>query len=41
MESNRSRWLTNKEISDGVIEAINNKNKIHTVGQIEPWDKRP
>lgn len=41
MEENQSRWLTNKEISDGVIAALKHKNKIRTVGQIEPWQNRP
>ncbi|WP_160314251.1 hypothetical protein [Bacillus sp. 522_BSPC] len=40
-EGSRSRWLTNKEISDGIIEAIKKKKKILTIGQIEPWDKHP
>lgn len=35
IEGARSRWLTNKEISDGVIEAINKRNKILTIGQID------
>lgn len=34
-------WLTNKEISDVVIKAIKNKNRITTIGQLEPWEKRP
>lgn len=41
IEDNRSRWLTNKEISDGVIASIKKRNKIRTIGQIEPWEKRP
>lgn len=41
LEGTHSRWLTNKEISDGVIEAIMKREKIHIIGQIEPWDKRP
>ncbi|MEI3614975.1 short-chain dehydrogenase [Pseudogracilibacillus sp. SO30301A] len=41
IKDNRSRWLTNKEISDGVIASIKKRNKIRTVGQIEPWEKRP
>ncbi|MGA3600125.1 short-chain dehydrogenase [Lysinibacillus agricola] len=35
IEGARSRWLTNKEISDGVIEAIKKRNKILTIGQID------
>ncbi|AXI08219.1 SDR family NAD(P)-dependent oxidoreductase [Oceanobacillus sp. 143] len=41
IEGANSRWLTNKEISDGIIEAIKKKKKILTIGQIEPWDKHP
>ena len=41
MEDAHSRWLTHKEISDGVIEAIEQPERIHTIGQIEPWEKRP
>lgn len=36
-----SRWLTNDEISEGVIEAIQKKNKVTIVGQLEPWKNRP
>lgn len=41
IENTRSRWLTNKEISDGVIEAIQKGDQTQTIGQLEPWDKRP
>lgn len=41
IEGDRSRWLTNEEISAGVIEAMEEKNKIVTIGQIEPWGKHP
>ncbi|MBS4209461.1 short-chain dehydrogenase [Bacillus sp. FJAT-50079] len=40
-EGNQSRWLTHQEISNGVIEAIQQKKSVHTVGVIEPWEKRP
>lgn len=40
-EGARTRWLTNKEISEGVIEAIKKKKKVLIVGQIEPWENRP
>ncbi|OCA88508.1 hypothetical protein A8F94_24450 [Bacillus sp. FJAT-27225] len=40
-EGAHSRWLTNNEISDGVIEAIQKRKKVLTIGQIEPWEKRP
>lgn len=40
-EGTRSRWLTSKEISEGVIEAIRKKKKVLIIGQIEPWENRP
>ena len=36
-----SRWLTHKEISDGVIEAIDKRNTILIIGQIDSWDNHP
>lgn len=36
-----SRWLTNEEISSGVIEAIKKKENVATIGQVEPREKRP
>jgi len=41
MEDAGSRWLTNNEISDGVIKAIEERKKIQIVGQIDPWGERP
>ncbi|MDG5788400.1 short-chain dehydrogenase [Evansella sp. AB-P1] len=41
IENKRSRWLTQEEISNGVIEAIHSNKCSHIVGVIEPWDKRP
>lgn len=41
MADTHSRWLTNQEISAGVIEAMEKKEKIHIVGQLEPWENRP
>lgn len=41
LENDHSRWLTNEEISQGVIDSIQNDRLIHTVGTIEPWEKRP
>jgi len=38
---NRSRWLTNAEISNGVLDAIVSNKPQHVVGQIEPWGQRP
>lgn len=37
----QSRWLTNHEISAGVIEAIRTKVPLLTVGTLEPWERRP
>jgi len=39
-ESNRSRWLTDDEISGGVIKAIKTNQDV-LVGQLEPWSERP
>ena len=36
-----SRWLTNREISSGVIEAIKSDDDVKMVGTVEPWEKRP
>lgn len=41
LEGEFSRWLSHKEISVGVIDAIRHRKKILTVGQLEPWEKRP
>lgn len=41
VESNRSRWLTHEEISNGVLEAIEAKQERFIVGQVEPWSARP
>lgn len=40
-EGSQSRWLTHKEISDGVIDAMEKKEEVLLVGQVEPWEKRP
>ncbi len=40
-ESGASRWLTDDEISDGVLEAIRKREAQHSVGTLEPWDQRP
>lgn len=40
-EGNGSRWLTHEEISDGVIEAMQNDWERSVVGTLEPWEKRP
>ncbi|MGC4379358.1 short-chain dehydrogenase [Fictibacillus sp. Mic-4] len=41
LDGDSSRWLTNNEIAEGVIRAISRKEKLHIVGVVEPWDKRP
>lgn len=41
IENGSSRWLTNKEISSGVIEAIKNDKEESIIGAVTPWDKKP
>ena len=41
VEGKTSRWLTNNEICDGVIEAIENDARDSIIGTVEPWNKRP
>lgn len=41
IEGNHSRWLTNKEISSGVLEGILNSDSVNIVGMVEPSEKRP
>lgn len=40
-ENGNSRWLTDKEVSDGVIYAFENNLKNHTIGITEPWELHP
>ena len=40
-EGETSRWLTDKEICSGVIEAIENDTRNSIIGTVEPWNKRP
>lgn len=37
----RSRWLTNDEISAGVLDAILTDRPTSVIGQVEPWSARP
>jgi NAD(P)-dependent dehydrogenase (short-subunit alcohol dehydrogenase family) len=37
----RSRWLTDREISDGVEAALTSGNAMTTVGTTAPWSFRP
>ncbi|GIO31727.1 MULTISPECIES: short-chain dehydrogenase [Paenibacillus] len=41
IENEASRWLTNDEISNGVIHSIQNGAKRTVVGTLTPWEKRP
>ncbi|KMJ57266.1 hypothetical protein AB685_17870 [Bacillus sp. LL01] len=41
LEGNQGRWLRNKEIADGVIEAIQNQAQTSLVGVLEPKEMRP
>jgi len=36
-----SRWLTNDEISFGVLESIKENKDSFVVGTVKPWEKRP
>lgn len=41
IQNESSRWLTNNEISSGVIKAIQLDQPYHVVGVMEPVEKRP
>ena len=41
IEDNRSRWLTDSEIVEGVLEAVSKDHKQSVVGTVEPWERRP
>jgi len=41
IEEDNSRWLTNGEISNGVIDAVNFDKETYIVGTVNPWDKIP
>jgi hypothetical protein len=41
VEEAGSRWLTNAEISEGVLEAIRADRDFSVIGQVEPWAARP
>jgi hypothetical protein len=41
IEGETSRWLTNEEISNGVIESIKKDKLVNLVGVLEPAIKRP
>ncbi|MEO6339906.1 MAG: hypothetical protein ABIO39_07715 [Caulobacteraceae bacterium] len=41
VEGGRSRWLSDAEISGGVLEAVRADRPFSVVGQVEPWSARP
>lgn len=41
VEGSQSRWLTDNEISAGVIHALSNGVRSSIVGQVQPWERRP
>lgn len=41
IEEGASRWLTHKEIANGVIRQIRTDEKEGIIGQIEPYEARP
>ena len=41
LDESGSRWLSNSEISAGVIAAIDNRDSISVVGVVDPWALRP
>lgn len=40
-DEGKSRWLTDTEISNGVIDALKIDNDVFTVGRTEPWEMKP
>ena len=36
-----ARWLTNAEISQGVLEAVSADRAVTIIGQVDPWAARP
>lgn len=40
-DNNSSRWLTNSEIAQGIIDAIEHEILEKHVGVFEPWNLRP
>lgn len=41
IENEHSRWLTDHEISNGVIDAVINEKDDFIVGTVERWERRP
>jgi len=40
-DGGHSRWLTNDEISEGVLDAISAKLPTYVIGTVTPWSGRP
>jgi NAD(P)-dependent dehydrogenase (short-subunit alcohol dehydrogenase family) len=41
VEKAASRWLSNEEISAGVLSAIDSEQPVTIVGTVEPWSAKP
>jgi len=41
IEGDHSRWLKHDEVSNGVIESIEQNKAVHIIGTVSPWDKHP
>ncbi|MDC3415208.1 short-chain dehydrogenase [Terrihalobacillus insolitus] len=41
IENNHSRWLTNREIAQGVIKSVIDDSKQSIIGRLHPYEKRP
>lgn len=41
IEDETTRWLTDTEISNGVVDGIINEKDTFIVGKVEPWEKKP
>jgi hypothetical protein len=41
LEGAKSRWLTNAEICDGVLAALQSERALSIVGTVEPWSAKP
>jgi NAD(P)-dependent dehydrogenase (short-subunit alcohol dehydrogenase family) len=41
VEKGASRWLSNEEISFGVLSAIESEQPVSIVGTVEPWSAKP
>ncbi len=41
VDGGHSRWLSNAEISNGVLAAVASGAPLSTVGTVEPWSARP